>query len=59
MGIVSENYGEMITGMCEGIGRMFLYYQTCSKDTSDNYSANCFSDLNWGVYQHTILSVIL
>jgi len=35
-------------GDVRGIGRMFLYYQTCSKDTSDNYSANCFSDLNWG-----------
>lgn len=35
-------------GDVKGIGRMFLYYQMCSSDTSDNYAANCMSDLKWG-----------
>lgn len=35
-------------GEVKGIGRMFLYYQMCSSDTSDNYAANCMSDLKWG-----------
>lgn len=30
-----------------GIGRMHLYWQICSNDTSDNYAANCFSDKKW------------
>lgn len=32
----------------KGYGRMFLYYQTCSADASDNYSASCMSDVKWG-----------
>lgn len=35
-------------GDVKGIGRMFLYYQMCSSDASDNYAANCMSDLKWG-----------
>lgn len=34
-------------GKVRGIGRMFFYFQMCSQDTSDNYAANCFSDLKW------------
>lgn len=34
-------------GDVRGFGRMFCYFQTCSNDTSDNYAANCFSDLKW------------
>lgn len=30
-----------------GIGRMHLYWQMCSNDSSDNYAANCFSDVRW------------
>lgn len=32
----------------DGSGRMWLYYQVGSSDSSDNYAANCFSDLRWG-----------
>lgn len=35
-------------GKVRGIGRMFFYFQMCSQDMSDNYAANCFSDLKWG-----------
>lgn len=31
-----------------GIGRMWLYYQTLSEDSVDNYKAHCFSDVTWG-----------
>jgi len=34
-------------GDVRGVGRMHLYWQMCSNDTSDNYAANCFSDLRW------------
>lgn len=34
-------------GKVRGLGRMFLYWQTCAADTSDNYAANCFSDIKW------------
>lgn len=34
-------------GDVRGVGRMFLYFQTCANDTSDNYAANCFSDTKW------------
>jgi len=27
---------------------MFKLFQVCSSDTSDNYAANCVSDLKWG-----------
>ena len=30
-----------------GIGRMHLYWQIASNDSSDNYAANCFSDKRW------------
>lgn len=30
-----------------GIGRMHLYWQMCSNDSSDNYAANCFSEVRW------------
>lgn len=32
----------------KGIGRKHLLWQTCSLDSSDNYAANCFSDVRWG-----------
>ena len=32
----------------DGHGRMWLYFQIGSSDSSDNYAANCFSDLSWG-----------
>lgn len=35
-------------GYVKGIGRMFKLFQVCSSDTSDNYAANCVSDLKWG-----------
>lgn len=34
-------------GKVRGVGRMFLYFQMCSSDSSDNYKASCFSDLKW------------
>jgi hypothetical protein len=34
-------------GDVRGIGRMHLYWQMASNDTSDNYAANCFSDIKW------------
>ena len=34
-------------GDVRGYGRMFSYFQTCSNDTSDNYAANCFSEMKW------------
>jgi hypothetical protein len=34
-------------GDVRGIGRMHLYWQVGSNDTSDNYAANCFSDIKW------------
>lgn len=34
-------------GDVRGIGRMHLYWQISSNDTSDNYAANCFSDIKW------------
>ncbi len=38
-----------------GIGRMFLYWQTLNGDSSDQYKANCFSQLKWAdmaAYNH-------
>lgn len=35
-------------GDVDGQGRMWLYFQVGSSDSSDNYAANCFSDLKWG-----------
>lgn len=32
----------------DGKGRMWLYFQVGSSDSSDNYAANCFSGLRWG-----------
>lgn len=34
-------------GDVRGIGRMHLYWQICSNDMSDNYAANCFSNIKW------------
>lgn len=34
-------------GDVRGIGRMHLYWQIASNDTSDNYAANCCSDIKW------------
>ena len=50
-GIVNGNcFGNLwrdSKGNVRGIGRMWLLLQTCSNDKSDNYAANCFSDLPW------------
>lgn len=35
-------------GEVKGHGRKFLLYQVLSQDDSDNYKANCFSDVKWG-----------
>jgi hypothetical protein len=35
-------------GYVKGFGRMFKLFQVCSSDASDNYAANCVSDLKWG-----------
>lgn len=35
-------------GDVDGCGRMWLYFQTGSDDSADNYCANCFSDVKWG-----------
>ncbi|ANA49344.1 hypothetical protein PMW_219 [Pseudomonas phage phiPMW] len=32
----------------KGIGRKHFMWQVCSQDDSDNYKANCFSDIEWG-----------
>lgn len=34
-------------GKVMGIGRKFLCFQILSGDSSDNYCANCFSDVKW------------
>ena len=34
-------------GKVRGVGRQFLLFQTCSNDKSDNYAANCFSEIKW------------
>ena len=34
-------------GDVRGVGRMHLFWQIASNDTSDNYAANCFSDIKW------------
>lgn len=34
-------------GEVRGIGLMHLAWQIASNDTSDNYAANCFSDIKW------------
>lgn len=51
-GIQNGNqYGELYLnakGDVKGIGRMHFMWQVCSEDSSDNYKANCFSDVKWG-----------
>lgn len=34
-------------GDVRGVGRIHLAWQVASNDTSDNYAANCFSDIKW------------
>lgn len=34
-------------GKVTGKGRIFFYFQVLSKDVTDNYAANCFSDIAW------------
>jgi hypothetical protein len=46
-----EGFGKLVIDgkdNVDGEGRMWLYFQVGSSDSSDNYSANCFSDLRWG-----------
>jgi hypothetical protein len=51
-GIVDTNcFGELTLNEkkeVEGYGRIFKMYQICSSDQSDNYAANCVSDMKWG-----------
>lgn len=51
-GIVNCNkFGHLFLddkGKVRGEGRMFFYYQISSQDDTDNYKANCLSDINWG-----------
>lgn len=51
-GIVNCNkFGKLFLdpkGKVRGEGRLFLYYQMSSQDLTDNYKANCFSDVRWG-----------
>lgn len=35
-------------GEVDGYGRKWLAYQVMNGDSSDNYKANCFSDITWG-----------
>lgn len=34
-------------GKVRGEGRIHMYFQMCSEDNTDNYKANCFSDVKW------------
>lgn len=34
-------------GDVKGFGRMFKLFQVCSQDNSDNYAANCMSEIKW------------
>lgn len=34
-------------GKVRGEGRIHLYFQIASEDSTDNYKANCFSDIKW------------
>lgn len=46
-----EGFGKLWVndkGDVKGQGRMWLYFQIGCGDSSDNYSANCFSDARWG-----------
>jgi hypothetical protein len=36
-----------VKGDPDGSGRMWLYWQIAVGDSSDNYKANCFSDVKW------------
>lgn len=51
-GIVNCNkFGHLFLdakGKVRGEGRIFLYFQVLGQDSSDNYKANCFSDVKWG-----------
>jgi len=51
-GIQNGNqFGELFLnekGDVKGIGRKHFMWQVCSEDSSDNYKANCFSDVKWG-----------
>jgi hypothetical protein len=50
-GVIScDNFGSLWrddNGKVRGKGRMFLYFQMCANDKSDNYAANCFSETKW------------
>lgn len=35
-------------GKVRGIGRLFKYWQIITQDDTDNYKANCHSDVKWG-----------
>ena len=49
--VVTEGFGELWLGdkgAVRGKGRIFKLLQACSVDNSDNYRANCASDVRWG-----------
>lgn len=50
-GIVNcDKFGHLFLdakGKVRGEGRVHLYFQIASEDTTDNYKANCFSDMKW------------
>jgi len=50
-GIVNcDKFGHLFLddkGKVRGEGRIHLYFQIASEDTTDNYKANCFSDVKW------------
>ena len=47
---VIKGFGKLYIGsdkMVRGEGRIFLYHQVLSQDSSDNYAANSASDIKW------------
>jgi len=40
--------GEGTNKKVKGFGDLFLFFQTISEDTIDNYKLNCFSETRWG-----------
>lgn len=45
--IVEKGEGTKKVKKVKGEGRLFMYFQILSGDSSDNYKANCMSDATW------------